>query len=1054
MRKIYSTVILATILLYSLLPAFTFAQSGRGRPTNPARDPKPANAPPVTVPDATSVIKQEQAANLARFVLKNGITVIINEQHATPIAATVAYFKAGRVDESDAVNGAASLLARLLLRGTQFRSGEQIANELRAIGAVMEVQAGYDYTAFPLLVQPEKIKEALAIQADVLQHPALNAEDVRKEIVLNEDTTSRAIDAVLHRRNAFFDADDNSFTSRETTANYALERLVNVAFTQSKQGRVWQKNQTITGEQLLEFYRAQYRPDNLIITVTGDVSTFNTLVEIQRLYGAFKTTPVIQDATTNTQQQGDNSAKPTDTSAATPSKAKLEVADKAKTSASGVAKKTNPTVAAPSAQTKSATKPPSTQTATPNGKPPTTPNGKPQATEAQTAATTNQQTAQTPQTPLKYANERGNAGQSIISVGYRLANLDAKERATIEVLATLLGQGRASRLARSLVEGQALATHLDANYLTMGDAGLLAVQMALAPSLIDRAESAFFKDVNRLRREIPSEGEMTRAKMLLEKRFFDRSETYLDRAWLLARTEATQDGLRALVDYRKRIQAVTAADVQRAAAKYLTFDNTAVFEYEARTAAPRTFDVEKYATTVMAWAPTYAEAVDAKQVRATDDKNILATNTQSLDKSTEELSALESIQPLPVKNFSTLNGPQAYVREDHSQPRLNIAILFQGGRMIEDESNGGVTELMLRTMLHGTARRTQVAQELEQMGADIEIVSEADFYGIQVSVLSHYAARVLRIVRELIEEPAFREEDVKLALDEQLALIQSERDSNIKRSGELFWQALVPNHAYSLPTHGREEVLKKMTGESLQTWHSRTIKRQLPAAIVVGDTEGSAIISGDVANGFKRNDTDATLKARVPQVVKPGEIVEPSKSAKTAMTLGFSGAKGSGADLSAIEVLKFLLNGNSGRLVSELRNKQGLAFDVCVDNKALLITGAIYAQALVAPENEQRLRAALTVELEKLSKTNVSAEELSGAKAVGATVSLLRLQSQRARTMEYAKAVFYQREAAEVDNFEERLSKITAEEVKRAAAAYFKPATVSVGIVRGTQMQK
>jgi zinc protease len=1051
-RKIYSLFVLAIIILTLVSPLSVSAQSGRGRTPNPARDPKPATAPPVSVPDATSVIKQEQAGTVSRFLLKNGITVIINEQHAAPITATVAYFKVGALDESDTLSGATSLLARMVFRGTQFRAADQIMNQTRALGAMMAAQAGFDNTSFYLIAPPDKLKEALAIQADILQHPALKADDLRKEIALNLDFASQAIPLLLHRNNAFSDLPEGSLADRETPANFAMARLLSVALRQNKSVRGWQHNPAITAEQLMSFYKAQYRPDNLIITVVGDVSTFHTLVEIQRLYGTFKSTPQTQDSVPNSQPTGDKKtnesattkvstqAKPSEAAATIKPKTKPTVIEKTKIADTKATKKTDTAAA-----TSSASKTPNAQSIPPNTTP-NTPGAQPPTTDAQTV--------QTPQTPLQYGNERSHTSQSIVSVGYRFAGLDGKERATIEVLCALLAEGRASRLHRSLVEGQGLIRQVEANYFALADAGMLAVQMQMAPNSIDRAESAFFKEVNTLRREIPSEGEMTRAKMWLEKRFFDKSTTYMDRAWLLARAEATQGGLPWFTDYRKRLQAVTAADVQRAAAKYLTFANTSVHEYEARTATPRTFDAEKFAATVLAWSPTYAEPVDAKQVRATDDKNIISTNAQSLDKSTDELGALESIQPLPVKNFSTLNGPQAYVREDHSQPRVNMAILFLGGRMIEDETNSGITELMLRSMLYGTAKRAQVAQELEQIGADIEVVMEPDFYGLNVNVLSHYAPRALKIARDLIEEPAFREEEVKLARDEQLSLYQHERDSCSARSRELFFQALYANHPYSFPLHGREDILKKITGEVLQTWHSRTIKRQLPLVVIVGDTEGSALVSSEVATGFRRNDTDATLKARVPTPGKPAEIVESSPSAKTVITTGFTGAKGSSEELATLELIKALLNGNSGRLFSELRNKQGLVYEVCVDNRAMLISGAIFMQAVVAPENEQKARGALLAEADRLAKAGASADELSNAKALAVTMNLWRLQSPRARMLEYARAILYQRQAADVDNFAERLSKISADEIKRVASSYFKVSASSSGIVRGTPTQK
>jgi zinc protease len=269
----------------------------------------------------------------------------------------------------------------------------------------------------------------------------------------------------------------------------------------------------------------------------------------------------------------------------------------------------------------------------------------------------------------------------------------------------------------------------------------------------------------------------------------------------------------------------------------------------------------------------------------------------------------------------------------------------------------------------------------------------------------------------------------------------------------LLFRVVYPNHPYSFPLHGREDVLKKLTAESLQTWHARTIKRQIPLVIIIGDTEGSALISGDVATGFRRNDTDATLKAKVAPPLKPGENVELNQTPPTAFTIGFASARGASDELAAIELIKALWNGNTGRLITELRNKQGIAYDVCADNQSMLIAGTLFIQAVVAPENEQKARTALLAEADRLAKTGASAEELSSAKAMAVTMNLLRLQSERYRMLEYARALFYQKQATDVENFADRVLKISAEEIKRTAAAYLKAPASSIGTVRGAQGQ-
>src|SRR6185503_18112124 len=130
-------------------------------------------------------------------------------------------------------------------------------------------------------------------------------------------------------------------------------------------------------------------------------------------------------------------------------------------------------------------------------------------------------------------------------------------------------------------------------------------------------------------------------------------------------------------------------------------------------------------------------------------------------------------------------------------------------------------------------------------------------------------------------------------------------------------------------------------------------------------------------------------------------------------------------------------------------NKQGLALQARLDYEALFVAGAVYAEIVTAPENEQPARRALLAELERVARGGMSADELNSSRGLAAVSHLALLQSQRERALEYARAVIYQRKAADVDALAERLSKVTADDIKRAASLYFKTSAVSSGIVRG-----
>jgi zinc protease len=266
----------------------------------------------------------------------------------------------------------------------------------------------------------------------------------------------------------------------------------------------------------------------------------------------------------------------------------------------------------------------------------------------------------------------------------------------------------------------------------------------------------------------------------------------------------------------------------------------------------------------------------------------------------------------------------------------------------------------------------------------------------------------------------------------------------------LLLQAIFPGHSYSLQRHGREEVVATLTSEKLRDWHALSIARRLPLAIIVGDTDGSALVSSQIAEGFKRRDADTAIQVKTPQAATAAEKIEQSRREQTALALGFPGPKAESADLAALQLIQFAMNGEGGRLLGELRDKQHLVSSAAVGDKAMFVAGVIFAQLTTSPENEQRARTALLSELERVARSGLAADELACAHALEATTRAEMLQSQSNRVLRYAQAILYRQPASEVDSFAERTSKLTTEDIKRVASTYFKVSAASSGFVRGT----
>src|SRR5262249_55764601 len=152
---------------------------------------------------------------------------------------------------------------------------------------------------------------------------------------------------------------------------------------------------------------------------------------------------------------------------------------------------------------------------------------------------------------------------------------------------------------------------------------------------------------------------------------------------------------------------------------------------------------------------------------------------------------------------------------------------YPGGRLYESAKNAGITELMLRTAVRGTQRfnSDDIARRLENAGARIQVVNEADFFGYVLDGLSGKMDQALEILMDVLQQPAFQEEEIEKEKVLQLARIRKIRENNFAYPVSLFMQTLFADHGYARPAFGTESAVQAITKEDLQAWF-KTNQRQ------------------------------------------------------------------------------------------------------------------------------------------------------------------------------------------------------------------------------------
>jgi len=1017
------------VIFALLLDVSTLAQSGRGKnppppPKPTAQQPPPATTKILNLPEGGKVVKYDTDGISSRFTLKNGLIVIIRERHSMPLAAVTTYVKAGHFNEPDEAVGVAQLVERLLLKGTATRPADTIATETARLGGVLQSETSYEKTSYAAVAPAESLPKILEIQADLLQNPAFDLEELKKESLALAQESRRQQDNV---------------------AAFALEKMYATAFTAHRLKR-WRSSsddllKSITREQLQTFYQTFYRPENTVLVIMGDVNTNQVIPQIQQLYANFGTAPVPEPVITEPAPVATKPepAKPQPKSPAAVTKAPATVAKPTTTAPAQAAAAINPAPADPKSADSKAVE---------------------AAAPSQTSNFKSPMPEEPPQTMLRYSNERGDIGQTVVTIGYHAPALTntpegLKEQAAMEVLAATLGVGRGSRLNSALREKMGAVSSVSVDYLPLPTVGVFSVQLRVTPGGLDHGEGEYFRQVERFRRELLSEGELQRAKSLLEKRFYDSVTALQDEAELLAHYQSQYGDFRWLNSHLNRLRAVTAKDVQQIAARILSLGKTTVHEYEPRTAPPRTFTTEKFAETIAILAPA-----SMQQIKPEDVKPAVALRQIEQGKERNQIAdddkVIVTAIPLPIKDFSIYRGPRAYVREDKSQPILTIGVFFQGGRIIEDQSTSGTTEMMLRAMLKSTMTRKGdlIALELENYGGDISVVNESDFFGFTLDVLSRNAEKALAVLLEIIENPYFDKAEIARERDGVLASQLQLRDDSVQRSKELALASIYPNHPYGLPRYGLPTVVKAATDESLEAWYKKTIRRQFPMVILVGDTDGSALVSSIFAEAFKRSsgELDQSLKVNLPPLtVTPEEKVEARARKQTTQAIALRTPSPAQANSYVWTILQQYAAGLGGRFGRELRDQQSLADTVLLQHQQGLANGTLLAYIATSPENEAKAQAALVKELEALAKTPPSDSEIERSRnaAIGSYASVL--QSNSLRLLEYARTGMLGRKVTEVETQPDLLRAVKKDDLKAAAEAIIKMTSAGRGVVRGEQ---
>jgi zinc protease len=202
----------------------------------------------------------DQEGSVTKAVLKNDVTILVGEAHATPLAEILFWIKTGSRDDPPDLAGISRLMEHMLVRGTPTRTASAIAGDIKFMGGELHTSTGYDHTLFRTVVPAPQWKRALEIQADAVLNPLLDPDELKRQVRIVGDEIRRAsADPEWQLENGLL------------ATGFAGERLRRVPRPADA------SLDDITRDRLLAFHRSGYRTDRLLIVVCGDVTASDVL---------------------------------------------------------------------------------------------------------------------------------------------------------------------------------------------------------------------------------------------------------------------------------------------------------------------------------------------------------------------------------------------------------------------------------------------------------------------------------------------------------------------------------------------------------------------------------------------------------------------------------------------------------------------------------------------------------------------------------------------------------------------------------------------------------
>jgi len=588
---------------------------------------------------------------------------------------------------------------------------------------------------------------------------------------------------------------------------------------------------------------------------------------------------------------------------------------------------------------------------------------------------------------------------SKISIAWKAPALDHPDAPAVDLLAGILGRGRASRLHCRLREEKELALEISAfSWMSPGREGLLAASADADPAKRDALIAAILTEVSAVAAS-ELDDDLAKAKRQIFASQFRSLTTASGRAADLGSNWHEARDLDFTRRYLAAIQAVTVEDIRRVAATLADERLSLIILDPLDSAVPNRIG-------------------RSAQVR-------------------------EEIQVHRLSNGLTLA-----LIPDRRVPLVHLQVAVRGGLPSEVLETNGLNQLLASTLSKGTRSRTaqEIAVTLESLGASISASTGNNALLVQAGGLAPDFTTILDVFAEVIVSPLLANEAIKREKASQLAALEEALQDPLHTGFRALRQAVFGDHGYGLDALGSAESLAGLDHATLGAHHANHFNGANITLAIAGDFDPTTILDS-ISEKFSALPVGQPWSIPTSRVTTGQSVTHHLPKNQAVLTIGFPGTTVNGAERHALAMIQEYASDMAGPLFTRIREELGLAYQVGATQFLGYDIGLFTFYMATSPEQVDLARRELLAEIGKIAEAGIPVEAFERVRSTVLSGLAIQQQSIAATARHVALDLLFGHPADEFRRLPANYLALTPEQVRQTASRVFSVAPTIVTVL-------